>query len=149
MIDVCAGLGIDALARAQHGQRVTALELDPLRADLLRHNATALGLDIEVICGDGLDAIPASGLDHLICADPDRRASGKRSLVASEWLPNPLTIAEKLAAGAGCLLKLPPGCDWQDLQRQLGPDWRAIVLSLRSECKRDPARAPAIRPAYT
>ena len=35
VIDVCAGLEIDALARAQHGQRVTALELDPLRADLL------------------------------------------------------------------------------------------------------------------
>ena len=134
-VDICAGLGIDAMARAQRGQQAQAIELDPTRAAMLAHNARSLQIPLEVSTGDGLERIAQASANTLICADPDRRASGNRSVQAGEWLPDPQRIAELLPADAGCLLKLPPGCDWPSLQQQLPGSWRAIVLSVRNECK--------------
>ena len=135
VIDICAGLGIDALAHAQAGRNVQAIELDPTRAQLLRHNSALLDIPLTVIEGDGLAHLDNISEHTLVCADPDRRASGGRSLRASDWEPNPLEIAHNIPDQAGCLLKLPPGCDWKMLQRDLPGHWRAIVLSVRSECK--------------
>ena len=133
--DLCAGLGIDALARAAHGQAVVAVEQDPLRAQLLQRNAELLQLELEVINGDGLQAMTQAADSALLLCDPDRRASGQRSLDPQSWLPDPLAVVQSVGDQQGCLLKLPPGSRWQELCQQLPGDWRGVVLSARHECK--------------
>ncbi len=111
--DLGAGIGGDALALAEAGKRVLAVERDPVRAALLRYNAAALGLAerLEVVVGDwrGLDLrLPAF-------ADPARRRRGRRSVRLGEMEPplaDLLALAERVPA---LLVKLAPALDKAEL----------------------------------
>ncbi|MFM8979759.1 MAG: THUMP-like domain-containing protein [Planctomycetia bacterium] len=108
LADLCAGIGLDALAAATHGLQVVAVERDPLRARLLAWNAAALGLSgrVEVRCADVLEAAPSADAAFL---DPDRRAQGTRTRDASRFAP-PLEAWEGLLARyPRALVKVAPG----------------------------------------
>lgn len=58
VVDLTAGLGIDAFAMARQAKNVTAVELDHDRAEALAFNAAGLGIkNIEVVEGDCADFI--------------------------------------------------------------------------------------------
>lgn len=75
VVDLTAGLGLDARAFATAGLRVTAVERDPHVAALLAHNLR--GTDSEVLVADALDVAPAllASLDptDAVFVDPARR----------------------------------------------------------------------------
>lgn len=76
IVDLCAGLGGDTLALAVGGRRVTAVDLDPGRLTLLRHNAAVRGVDVRPVAGDALVARrPAGAWVHV---DPSRRDGTRR-----------------------------------------------------------------------
>ena len=107
LADLTAGIGFDALAAAEAGLRVIALERDPLRARLLAFNARALGLDgqVEVREADALAAPPPADAAFL---DPDRRAHGRRTRDAADFEP-PLAAWPALLAGyARAIVKTAP-----------------------------------------
>ncbi len=73
--DLGCGLGADSAAFARRGLRVLAVERDPLRARLARHNLSAVGLRVAVALADA--AAPPTRA-RFAFADPDRRAQGRR-----------------------------------------------------------------------
>lgn len=107
LADLTAGIGFDALAAAETGLRVLALERDPLRARLLAFNARALGLErqVEVREADALASPPPADAAFL---DPDRRAHGRRTRDPDAFEP-PLASWPALLAGyARAIVKAPP-----------------------------------------
>ena len=127
--DLGCGLGLDLLAFARSGLRVTGVERDPVVAALARVNAAALGLDglVEVLDGDVTDA---DVLDRALAAadaayvDPARRDTGRRTqgraarvADAEDWSP-PWSWVEGVADRVPRLLaKVAPG-----VPRDLAPD---------------------------
>lgn len=75
VLDLTAGLGIDDMAMARAAAKVTTIECDSHRAETLRKNATAAGLDIKVICDDSAKWIKQyTGKPFdVVYADPCRR----------------------------------------------------------------------------
>lgn len=123
VLDVCCGIGGDALALAAAGARVTAIDYDPLRAAMARANAEALGFGerITVLCADATQ-ISLPPADALFC-DPARRADGKRLFDTEQYQP-PLSWVLGLSAHYKVLgIKLAPGIDYDALlqaeQRQI------------------------------
>lgn len=85
IVDLCAGLGGDTLALAGGGQRVTAVDRDPGRLTLLRHNAGVRGVDVRPVPGDALvQRRPAGAWVHV---DPSRRDGGRRLRALREHHP--------------------------------------------------------------
>lgn len=107
LVDLGAGIGLDALATALSGRPVVAYERDPARACLLAHNARVLGVEdrVEVRQADVVTATPTGRLALL---DPDRRPGGRRTRDPRDFAP-PAQAWEGLLAGFGrALVKLPP-----------------------------------------
>lgn len=128
--DLGAGIGGDALALALAGKRVLAVELDPLRAALLEHNAAALGLAdrLRVVCADWrtLDL----GVEAAF-ADPARRRDGRRTVRLDAMEP-PLADLRRLAGRVPAVgVKLAPALD----KRELPPETGLGFVSLAGELK--------------
>jgi len=105
--DLGAGLGLDTIALARAGPRVVAVERDPARVGILRHNVVAAGLAerVTVVEGDAVAAPPAADAAFL---DPDRRPGGHRTRDPDRFEP-PADAWPALAARyAALLVKLPP-----------------------------------------
>lgn len=87
IIDACCGIGTDALTFAQTGRSVLGLDLDPLRVELARYNAAALGLDhARFAVHDVAQPLPEHA--QLIFFDPARRDSaGNRLHHVERYLP--------------------------------------------------------------
>lgn len=128
--DLGCGLGLDALALAEVGLSVLAVERDPATAELARANAAALGLAarLHVVTGAAEEA-DLSAVDAVF-ADPARRAHGRRLHDPQQWYP---PLAWVLARSVDALgVKVAPGLPVADV-----PD----------DVERElPARPPAVRP---
>jgi hypothetical protein len=96
LVDLGAGVGLDALAAAEQGLQVIACERDPARARLLAFNVRALGLDAQVEVRV-IDAVAEPPPGDAAFLDPDRRAHGARTRRAAEFEP-PLGAWETLLA---------------------------------------------------
>ncbi|MDE5749600.1 MAG: class I SAM-dependent methyltransferase, partial [Duncaniella sp.] len=101
VVDMTAGLGVDAFAIARRGCRVTAWEIDPVTASALLHNTELLDLDIEVRKGDSLGWLDADG-SHVdaIFIDPARRDTKGRHYALKDCHPDVTAIMPKLLARA-------------------------------------------------
>ncbi|MFA9445220.1 hypothetical protein [Egicoccus sp. AB-alg6-2] len=111
--DLCSGLGGDALAAAENGATVTAVDLDEARLVLLEHNARALDLDVVTRPGDALAVeVPDGALVH---ADPGRRrADGRRIRRLAEHLPPVGALVARHASSRGLAVVLSPAVDLDD-----------------------------------
>jgi len=128
--DLGAGIGGDALALAAAGQRVLAVERDPVRAAILEHNAAALGLAdrIGVVTGDWR----ALALDvDAAFADPARRSGGRRT-VRLEAMEPPLADLQHLARRLPALaVKLAPALDKSELPPEAGLGFISLAGELK------------------
>lgn len=127
VLDWGAGLGGDSLALASHG-RVLAIERDPARAILHRHNTAAHA--VLTILGDGRMVHP--GIADAAFADPDRRTEGRRVLGPNDGSP---TLDEVLARAPTTLsVKLAPAADaspWESEGRSL--EWISLGGELKEQ----------------
>ncbi|NBV89965.1 MAG: hypothetical protein EBR84_00930 [Actinobacteria bacterium] len=128
VLDMTCGLGFDALAMAQAGLQVSAIERDPITAACARHNLARYSVSVTV--GDCLE-LPTSDCDVLFI-DPMRRdpdasrtldGSQKRIFNPELWSPNWSHITE-LAKRNQVVCKVAPGIDDKYLQ-----EWETIWLS--------------------
>ena len=140
ILDMTAGLGIDAMTFAIEGDKVTALEIDSWKCDLLRHNSKVLNLDIEVICCDSVSYLrDETGKDDFdwIYADPARRGSDDKRLHGlADCFPD-LTphISTMLECASGVMIKASPLLDIQQIIRDIPAINRIIAVSWHGECK--------------
>ncbi len=103
VLDLCCGIGADALAFTQAGILVTAIDIDPVRAWMTQQNA---GCDTSV--GDVTRADLPDGLAHI---DPQRRAvEGSRHLPRlTDLIPSFDWVRTLIENRTGACIKLFPG----------------------------------------
>lgn len=139
VVDLTAGLGADALSIAGDCRRVTAIELVPLKAEVLRHNASVLGLErVDVVCADCMEWLRGfRERADLMFIDPARRdGAGKRTYAFRDCAPD---IASNLPlVMERCrrlLVKASPLLDVSKASEELGRVSRVFAVSHRGECK--------------
>jgi len=71
-VDAFAGVGGNAIQLALAGCQVIAIEIDPTRAALVRHNASVYGVAhmVDVVCADFLDVARRLRADAVLLSPP-------------------------------------------------------------------------------
>jgi len=71
-VDAFGGMGGNSIQLALAGCHVIAIEMDPHKASLLRHNTQVYGVEdfVEVICGDFLKVAPRINADVVVLSPP-------------------------------------------------------------------------------
>lgn len=139
VLDMTAGLGIDAMTIALRGNHVTAYELKTERVEALRHNADILGIDdLTVVKGDSVLHLQQSE-EHYdwIFVDPARRDSGNnRCFLLQDSLPDVVSHQDLLLAHADkVLIKASPLLDITQTLRDFSNVRSIIILSYKNEVK--------------
>lgn len=136
VIDLTAGLGIDCLHFAKKAHHVTAIEINPLKAEALKKN---LGGNAEVACADCRDYLTAyrgKAYDSVFI-DPARRADdGSRVYALDQCEPDVTAMTEDIFGIARRLIiKMSPMLDISHTISSLPTAKRVIALGTRTECK--------------
>lgn len=129
--DLGCGLGLDALALAEAGLRVTAVEKDPVVATAATANLRHLD-HVEVRLGDALQAPVAS--DDGAFLDPARRTPGvadsrgrtRRLFRLEDLSPSWTAVGEVAATAAATGAKLSPGFPHAHLPPGTEAEWVSV-----------------------
>lgn len=113
VVDVCAGAGTDACALATVAGSAVAVELQPGRAVLAAHHATALSAPVAVVAADAL-RLPLRLAGCLVHADPSRRTATGRAGRLAATTPAVPQLLGSLHEAAGVACTVAPGLDWSD-----------------------------------
>lgn len=139
--DLTAGLGIDVLALARLGCRVTAFDIKRENVEALVYNAQVCGLGdmIEVIEGDSIEWLrrhPDAWFDAIF-VDPARRDSlGRRVYGLSDCSPDVVACRELILAHTPrMVVKLSPMLDVKALCSELPGVRRVTAIGTSTECK--------------
>jgi len=113
VIDLCCGIGGDAMAMTDAGLRITAVDQDPVRAWMAAQNAnchavTALAQDINVT-------------GQVVHIDPARRNHRGRIFKINDYVPSPESLRSIIGKSSGALVKLSPGVSLDELDDALPP----------------------------
>ncbi|MCM1369662.1 MAG: class I SAM-dependent methyltransferase [Candidatus Amulumruptor caecigallinarius] len=147
IVDLTAGLGIDAFTMAVKGNCVTAVELDPARAEILRHNKEVLNIrDIDIINSDCIEWMKNLTLERdktgrkpfdIAFIDPARRDdNNRRTYFFKDTLPD-ITVNYDLVrkTAATLMVKASPILDITSVTDTF-PDIREIhIVCVKGECK--------------
>ena len=123
VVDLCCGVGGDALALARAGVAVHAIDLDPLTCEVARANAAALGVAalMSVECADATEA-DLAGYDAALI-DPARRTARGRTFDPESYMP-PFSflpvLAGRVPAGAA---KVAPGIPHEIVPPGMEAEW--------------------------
>jgi hypothetical protein len=85
VVDLCCGVGVDAMAIARHADAVVGVEVDETRGVLAAHNLATSGADGGVVVGDA--SRPPVKLDGPVHADPSRRRGRRRARRLDDYDP--------------------------------------------------------------
>jgi len=120
--DLCCGLGADAIGAARSGATVRGVDIDDRAVLCATHNAELAGLadrcSFEAADVTAMD-IPADAVVHI---DPDRRATGRRTVLMQDYCPPQTFLRELIARTRAGAMKLSPALDsgaveeWDDTQ---------------------------------
>jgi hypothetical protein len=123
LLDLCGGIGGDALAMARAGIEVLAVDRDPLTCAVARANAEALGLAdrIEVRCAD-VTEVDTAGYDAVF-VDPARRTGRGRTFDPEAYSP-PLSWALGAARTVPfAAVKVAPGIPHEAVPADAEAEW--------------------------
>lgn len=141
VVDLTCGLGIDAFHLAGRAQSVTAIDMNPVVAEAIAHNANALGLsNVTAVCADCAQWLRDNPQEHFDVAfiDPARRGEGgKRVYGLHDCSPDVVAMMPEIARHASRLIvKASPMLDIVHLIREeaLRPQ-HIYAIGTRSECK--------------
>jgi len=128
VVDACCGIGADSLAMAALDADVIGLDLDAVRIELARCNATALGVSARFQIGDVCAGLPEAGV---VFFDPGRRdEQGRRIHNIDHYLPPLSTI--NAWPHQQVVVKLSPGADLAQLESY---DGRIEFISVNGDLK--------------
>lgn len=134
VVDLCSGVGGDAVAIAREGGRVVAVDLDHGMARRLRWNADISGLGDRLLAVRGrAESFPIPG-DSLLHLDPDRRShSDRRARSVIDYVPGLETLNRLCRHPTGGAIKLGPASDFDD--HFAAPGHEIELVSLDGECR--------------
>ena len=140
VLDLCCGIGGDALGLALEGGTPILVDRDIARATAARWNVRAVGAPLPpaVIADLAAGAIPPTPGGpssravgplpfHL---DPDRRPDGRRSWSSRDLLPGPPVIGAWIRSGRAGAVKLGPGAELEHLPELFEVDGARIPLEI-------------------
>ncbi len=136
--DLTAGLGIDAMTMARSCREMTAIELDPLRAEVLRYNTEVLGINnIKILCADSMEFLQGAPHFDVCFIDPARRGEfNSRKYRFADCTPDIVSHLPLLMIHCDRLLvKASPLLDLTAIREELPGVTRLWVLSRKGECK--------------
>ncbi len=128
VVDAGCSIGADSLAFAVVGADVLGLDIDPVRIELARYNAAALGLKVRFEVADIRDGLPDA---EEVFFDPARRDKrGKRIHNVEQYIPPLSTILSWKHSEIA--VKLSPGVDLE----QISPyGWLVEFISVEGDLK--------------
>lgn len=140
LLDLTGGLGIDVLTFALAGIQVTACEIDTIKCDALRHNASVVGVadKIIVVLGDSIEFIRNyEGKFDVVYADPARRNDvGGRTHALSDCQPDILSsMPEILKVAPRLLVKSSPLLDLSLIRDTVKDLIHIYIVCYKGECK--------------
>ncbi len=131
VLEVGAGIGADTLALSARASQVTAIEADPVRATMLRHNLAKAGrTNVRILTG----AVEtwASSLSQIawdaVYADPARRRDGVRHKGPEHYAPS-LSVLLSLAREHPLVVKAGPADTISDSA------FRRCFVAVGTECR--------------
>ncbi|GAA2267396.1 class I SAM-dependent methyltransferase [Glycomyces scopariae] len=128
--DLCCGLGTEALAFAEAGLEVAAVDLSEETAAFARANAAAAGLRVEVRVGDALGT-PLSGAAF---ADPARRSGAGRNFNPADYSPPLDALLEHLSGARFAAVKLGPGIGHEWIPAGAEAEWVSVDRDVVEAC---------------
>lgn len=141
-IDLTCGLGVDGYALSANFDRVISVEIDPVKAEVTRHNFGCLGVNnVEVIDSSAEEfcqqAVDQGVKADLIYVDPSRvDADGKKVYSLEQSSPNVLTLMPLLRRISDrIMIKLSPLFDVDECFRLFDCVQSVEVVSVNGECK--------------
>lgn len=139
VVDMTAGLGIDAMTIALAGNETTAIELEPPKCEALEHNSKIFGISgFNVVNADCIDYMKGKYGDFdCIFIDPARRdKSQHRTYFFKDCLPDVTGIySNVMEAGKVMYIKASPILDLNAIIQELDNVARLHVVSVDHECK--------------
>ena len=141
VLDMTAGLGIDAMTIALAGNKVVAVDIDENKAKVLEYNAAVIGLDqnrLNVVNADSVNYL--SELDRMpdvVFIDPARRDSENRKVYSlTDCMPNvKVFYKDYVKRGVRMLIKASPLLDLTATSRELSYVKRIYIICVKGECK--------------
>ena len=138
-VDLTAGFGVDASFIAQGFQKAVCVELQPELCAISSANFKLLGLQIEVVNGDGVEYLHKMPPADLVFIDPARRDEhGGRTYGIADCTPNVLDFIDELLEKVHrVMIKLSPMLDWRKAVEDIGRENVSAVhiVSVANECK--------------
>lgn len=136
--DLTGGLGIDSIFFQKRIDRVVYVEQDPVLARLFRTNAEILGLDVDIVQGDGTITASRFGSDEFdaLYLDPSRRIEGRRTVSLRMSRPNIEEHIETfLTKAREVWVKAAPAFEVTEARKSLSGLHSFLVVSVDGECK--------------
>ncbi|WP_197717201.1 class I SAM-dependent methyltransferase [Glycomyces terrestris] len=128
--DLCCGLGTEALAFAEAGLAVAAVDLSDATAAYARANAAATGLRVDVRVGDALEA----PLAEAVFADPARRSGAGRRFDPADYSPPLDALLDRLAGARFAAVKLGPGIGHEWIPAGAEAEWVSVDRDVVEAC---------------
>ncbi len=119
VLDLCCGIGSDALAFVRAGLRVTGVELDPATAALAAANTA--GQPVQISTGSAEQADWRSA--ESVFVDPARRGARGRTFEPASYSPSFAFVTEVLAGARHAAAKLGPGIEHALIPDDLEAEW--------------------------
>ena len=107
VVDGCCGAGADSVALCTQSRPTLSIDLDPVACMLTHANLESHRLTPAVHCGL-IESTPLPERFHLH-VDPDRRATGNRTIQPEHMAPAWPSLSPIIAKSTSCSLKLAPG----------------------------------------
>lgn len=132
VIDLCCGIGADAIALAQAGLQVIAVDRSPSAIWRTQQNARVYDV-AEKIETRSADVREVDVTGQLVHFDPDRRQvpSGRRARQLEEYEPGPDFMRQVISTARGGAIKLSPASNFGSEFR----DCEVELVSLDRECR--------------
>ncbi len=139
VLDMTAGLGIDAMTIAIHGNNVIACDIDHNKCDALVHNSRILNIkSLLPECTDSVSLIKNSKT-HFDCIfiDPARRdENNRRTYSFSDCTPNVIDILPDMLEKADRIfIKSSPLLDLSQIRREINYVSCIHIVCVKGECK--------------
>lgn len=128
--DLCCGLGTEALAFAEAGMRVEAVDMSAETAEYAKANAHATGLTVEVKVGDALK----TPLLESAFADPARRSGAGRNFNPADYSPPLNDLLTHMSKTKFAALKLGPGISHEWIPEGAEAEWVSVDRDVVEAC---------------